>query len=199
MTIYKRALLIAAVTVASLAAFGGVAFAATAITVGDGWHGFGTPDNSQPYSQSPFTFTAAGAVVVSVTDVLCPGDRYTASLIGSLGNVEWSTILGTTSVPGSSGCSYAGFTADPDVAVGDPSYSHGRWAIGKGSHSISVALFSSPFPASGGDIRIDELTNDMCANGGWTTIPQFQSEGQCVGSVKTGVVPAPPQPVKKFH
>ncbi len=169
--IYKKALLILTVAVATLAAFAGVAGAATAITVGDGWHSFGSPDNS-PYPESPFTFTATTAVVITVTDVLCPGDRYSIS--------DGSTTLGTTSVPGSSVCTYAGYTGDPNVAVADPNYSHGAWAVGQGTHSIGIALFSSPFPGSGGYIRVDALTKDTCKNGGWASIQTFANEGQCV-------------------
>ena len=173
MTLRKKTIAIvgAAVVAATCA---GIAVAATSITVGDGWHEFGTSDNSQPYTQSPFTFTTAQTAVVTVTDVLCPGDRYEVS--------DGSTALGATSVPGVVSCEYAGYTSDPDVAAADPAYSHGRWAVGPGAHSIGVTLFSSPYPASGGSIRVDVLTKDMCKQAGWTTIQPFTSQGQCVSA-----------------
>ena len=177
--IYKKTLIIATVAVAILMAFAGIARAATAITVGDGWHSFGSP-NHDPYTQSPFTFTAGGAVVVTVTDVLCPGDVYSV--------FDGSTMLGTTSTPGSSDCGYAGNTPDPGTALADPTYSHGAWAVEPGAHSVGIALFSSPFPGSGGYVRVDELTMDTCKNGGWASIQSFTSPGQCVHAA-----------VKKFH
>jgi hypothetical protein len=175
---YKKALIIVTVTVATLAAFAGVAGAATAITVGDGWHSFGSPDRSA-YTQPPFTFTASRAVVVKVTDVLCPGDIYSVS--------DGSTPLGTTSPPGSSDCTYAGNTPDPDQAFADPTYSHGMWLLAAGAHSIDIALFSSPFPGSGGYVRVDQVTKDMCKNGGWKTFGgasmQFTNQGQCTSAI----------------
>jgi hypothetical protein len=172
---YKKALVILSVAVATLAAFVGVAGAATPIIVGGGWHSFGSPDNST-YPQT-FTFTASGAVVVKVTDTLCPGDIYSVS--------DGSTSLGTTSPPGNSdpACTYAGYTGDPDQAFADAAYSHGMWLLPAGAHSIDIGLSSSPFPGSGGYLRVDSATKDICKNGGWKTFGgasmQFKNQGQC--------------------
>jgi hypothetical protein len=176
---YKKALVILTVAVATLAAFAGVAGAATAITVGDGWHSFGSPDNST-YPQT-FTFTAGGAVVVKVTDTLCPGDIYSVS--------DGSAPLGTTSAPGNSdpNCTYSGNTGDPDQAFADAAYSHGMWLLPAGTHSIDIGLVSSPFPGSGGYVRVDQVTKDMCKNGGWTIFGgasmQFRNQGQCAAVI----------------
>jgi len=178
MKIYKPTLVVLAVAVAALAVFAGVAGATTAITVGDGWHGFGSSDNSA-YTQPPFTFTASGAVVVKVTDVLCPGDTYSVS--------DGATLLGTTSPPGNSDCTYANNTGDPDQAFADPTYSHGMWLLPAGAHSIGIALSSSPFPGSGGYVRVDQVTKDMCKHGGWKAFGgasmQFTNQGQCAAVI----------------
>jgi hypothetical protein len=171
----RRVLLLAA---AMLAISAGVASAATSVTVGGGWLWFLTQQGVGGVPPgSPYTFTAGAPVLVTVTDIFCIGDRFTIS--------DGSTTLGTTSVPGPLNCSVPD-TGDPDVALADPDYSHGRFAVGSGAHSIGIVHSTAPFGGASGYIRFDLMTNQDCQNGGWETItasPSFTSESDCIAFV----------------
>jgi hypothetical protein len=175
----KRVLFIAA---AILVVSVGVAAADTAVTVGSGWHGFVAFGPGVP-SASPFTFTSTAPVLVTVTDVFCVGDRYTIS--------DGSTTLGTTSVPLPFDCNYANFTGDPDTALADPNYSHGRFAVRAGAHSIGIVWVGQFGTGGGVYVRFDTFTTANCANGGWETItasPTFTSESDCISFVSPPAV-----------
>jgi hypothetical protein len=170
----RRVLLIAAaILVFSVSA----ASAATTVTVGDGWHAFITPAGTGVGGvaiESPYTFTASAPVLVTVTDIFCIGDRFTLS--------DGATQLGTTSVPGLLNCSVPD-TGIPDVALADPDYSHGRFALRSGAHSIGITLTTAPFGDASGYIRFDLMSTADCQNGGWQTItasPAFTSENDCL-------------------
>lgn len=184
----RRILLIAA---ALLAVSAGVASADTPVTVGSGWHGFVAHGPGVP-SASPFTFISTAPVLVTVTDVFCLGDQYTIS--------DGATTLGTTSAPLPFNCNYPNFTANPDTALADPNYSHGRFAVGAGAHSIGIIWFGQFGSGSGVFYRFDLLVAANCASGGWQTItasPAFTSEADCLAFVSadttapTITVPAP--------
>jgi len=170
----KRVLLI---VVAILAVFTGVASADTAVTVGDGWHGFVVLGGVGAVpADSPYTFGASAPVLVTVTDAFCIGDRFTIS--------DGSSTLGTTSVPGAVDCSVP--TGVPDVALADPDYSHGRFAVGAGAHSIGIVHSTAPLGGSGAFIRFDLMSTADCQNGGWQTItatPSFTNESDCIAFV----------------
>lgn len=172
----RRVLLIVA---ASLAVFAGVASADTPVTVGSGWfllvaRGPGVP--SAP--PSPFTFASTLPVLMTVTDLFCLGDRYTVS--------DGPTTLGTTSPSsGIPGCPPdEAFT--PDAALADPRYSHGRFAIGAGTHAIGFVWIGQFGTGSGMAFRLDLMSTADCQNGGWQTItasPSFTSESDCIAFV----------------
>jgi hypothetical protein len=130
-------------------------------------------------NESPFSIQAVAPVVVSVTDVLCPGDRFTLS--------EGDTTLGTTSVPGNSSpaCDYPGFTGDPAVAFTDPAYSHGTFALATGGHSVGIVVSTSPFGAGTAYLSVDPMTTAHCTGGRWATFtyPTFTSEAACLAFV----------------
>ena len=164
----------------------GVASAATPATVGDGWHAFITPAGTGvggvPF-QSPYTFTASAPVLVTVTDIFCIGDRFTIS--------DGTTTLGTTSVPGPLDCRNPD-TGLPDVALADPNYSHGRFAVTSGAHSIGIVLTTAPFGNASGYIRFDSMTAADCQNNGWQSItasPAFASEADCLSFVSVDTTP----------
>ena len=80
---------------------------------------------------------AAGSValVVTVTDAFCGGDRFTVS--------DGVTTLGTTSAVPVEGCPGTDI-ADPDLALANPAFSHGSFVVGAGSHSIGrLASFAT--------------------------------------------------------
>jgi hypothetical protein len=181
----KKLLVLMAVATAALAVSAGTAFAATPVTVSDGWHEFFWVggDGAVP-SDSPYTFTASGPILVTATDILCKGDRFTLS--------DGATTLGTTSLVPVEGCPAGGNpgdTSDPDTALADPGYSHGLFALGAGAHSIGIVVSTSPYGIGDGYVRFDPLTTTNCKNGGWATIaasPPFKNQGDCVSFVATG-------------
>jgi hypothetical protein len=162
------------------------AASATAGVVGGGWQAFTFGPEGVPAPESPFTFTAATAVAVTVTDAFCQGDGFTIS--------DGSNTLGTTgAVSAWPECTIAvpGWTGNPDTAFADPTFSHGVFVVGAGSHSIGVVASTSPYfpPISGqGFIRFDTLTltADGCKEGGWQAYLNFKNQGDCVSFVATG-------------
>jgi hypothetical protein len=128
-------------------------------------------------TESPLSVNAAAPVVVSVTDALCPGDRFTLS--------ENETTLGTTSVPGASTCSYAPAADTGPEAWADPTYSRGTFALGTGSHSIDVVVSTSPFGVGTAFYSVDPMTSAHCTDGRWATFtyPTFTSEANCLAFV----------------
>lgn len=172
--VLTRALvLIGAVAIA--AALAGTA-AAAALTAGT-WQFFQFTVAGSTATGSPFTFTSSVAAVVTVTDAFCGGDRFTVS--------DGVTVLGTTSTVPVEGCPGTNIS-DPDLALANPAFSHGFFAVGAGAHSIGVVASTSPYNGGGAYIRYDELTADMCKKGGWMTFqPLFKNQGDCVSYVAT--------------
>jgi hypothetical protein len=121
---------------------------ATPATVGGGWQQFNwTGGDGTIADESPFTFAAATPVFVTVTDVACKGDRFTIS--------DGPNTLGRTSLVPVGDCPGIRDTDDPDEALADPTYSHGRFLVRPGSHSIGVEVSTSPFGSGGAFIRFD--------------------------------------------
>jgi hypothetical protein len=155
------------------------ASSATPVDVGSGWQVFHWYGSDVPYD-SPFTFTAAVPVLVTVTDWACVGDRFTIS--------DGATTLGVTSPTLFASCDYPGWTSDADAALADPNYSHGRFAVGSGDHSLGIVVSTSPFGFGDAAIRFDAMSKDECKDGGWQTVqasPPFKNQGDCVSFVAT--------------
>jgi WD40-like Beta Propeller Repeat/HYR domain len=165
--------LLACLVAAAFLVTAGTASAETAITVGAGWHLFTTAIPGSP-PQPPFTYSSATPTLVTLTDLFCVGDQYVVN--------DGSTTLGETPPsPIPFNCNYPQFTGNPDTALADPNYSHGRFAIPPGAHAIDV-IFAGQFGISGGAaIRVDPMTAADCANGAWAAIisPAFASEADC--------------------
>lgn len=167
------ALACAAVVAGALAS----AAAAAALTAGT-WQAFTFGAEGSTATGSPFTFVSTGAAVVTVTDAFCGGDRFTVS--------DGATELGTTSLVPVTGCPGPN-VSDPDLALANPAFSSGRFAVGAGSHSIGVVASTSPYGGGGAFIRYDPLTAAGCKSGGWMTFqPLFKNQGDCVSFVVTG-------------
>jgi hypothetical protein len=110
---------------------------------GDGWHNFSFEGTTPLGDAQPFTFTNTRAATLDVTDVLCPGDIYLV--------YDNRVLIGPTSAPDPTvDCSYDASTGDPSVAMYDPVYSSGWITLAPGTHSITIAVASSPYPFSGG-------------------------------------------------
>jgi hypothetical protein len=121
----------------------------TPVTVGSGWIGTGGY-LGEPTIDSPFTFTSAVPVTITVVDIACRGDEWTVS--------TGAGILGSTSEVPAYECSdpYPDATG-PDEALLDPSYSSGSWTVPAGSHSVSMTLIAEAVTGWGasGAIRFD--------------------------------------------
>jgi hypothetical protein len=171
----KSLALASAVVIAGAVA--GMAVGATPIAV-DSWQPFFFGSQGSAAIGSPFTFTTSDATVVTVTDAFCPGDRFTVS--------EGATTLGTTSlVAVDLACSLV--VSDPDMALGNPGFSSGRFVVGAGAHSIGIVASTSPFDGGGtAFLRYDILSPSMCKKSGWMAFqPAFKSQGDCVSFVVT--------------
>ena len=66
------------------------------------------------------------------------------------------SLLGRTTAPTLTSCSYAGATNDPDTALEDETYSGGIGTLKKGAHSITIVVSTAPYENGGAFIRIDE-------------------------------------------
>jgi hypothetical protein len=157
---HAKTVLLAAAVTAALSVGVGAAGASTAINPGEGWHSFSYVAGPDPITtaQAPFTFTTTGNVTLAITDVLCPGEIYSV--------YDNGVLIGTTSQPQLSTCSYAGSTANPDEAMLDPTYSSGWATLGPGPHSINIVVVQTAgYPVGGGYVRIDATTGGGNGNG----------------------------------
>jgi hypothetical protein len=126
-------------------------------------------------------FATEGAVVFTLTDVFCTGDRFDV--------YDGVELLGHTTRPASTNCN-ADWRGSPNKALVDPNFSHARYALAAGSHAIQIVATRSPWGGGGGSYRIDPLTKAMCKGGGWQlyggSAPQFANQGACVALVEAG-------------
>jgi hypothetical protein len=153
--------------------------AAVPITVdAAGWTSFSWLGTSPT---GPFEFASTRPVVVSVTDAFCRGDQFEV--------LDSGTPIGTTTSVPVFGCDDPNLVEDPDVAFQDPSYSHGRFVLGAGSHSITIREITGVIGSGAGFLRVDTLplptSKDQCKNGGWRNFPGFKNQGDCISFVAT--------------
>jgi hypothetical protein len=116
----------------------------------------------------PWTFVAGQTgVKLTVTDAFQLGDRFEVFDAGSsLGQTS------AVSVGGNCG-------GDPVVCLA--SASKAVFALGQGSHSITITPTASPFGGGAAYFLITRLTKLDCKNGGWVTFANgFKNQGQCV-------------------
>jgi hypothetical protein len=122
----------------------------------------------------PWTFVAGETGVrLTVTDAFLLGDRFEVFDSGvSLGE--------TSAVPVGGACG-----SDPVPCLA--SASNATFALGEGSHSITITPTASPFGGGAAYFLITALTADDCKNGGWQTFANgFKNQGDCVSFVATG-------------
>lgn len=136
--------------------------------------------------EGPFTFSSSGPVLLKITDVACRGDQFQV--------FDFVVSIGTTPVvPVDPVGECDPYITDPDIAFQDPSYSHGSFVLGTGSHSIVIVAITNPFRAGTGFVRVDSLprpaSKDLCKNGGWRSFAVFKNQGGCVSFVATGKSP----------
>ena len=116
-----------------------------AIGVGSGWVTFQWNGSGQPFDlQGSFTFSSLATTTLTVTDSFCPGDQFTI--------FDFGVPIGTTNlVPSSNTCSIT----DPDVSLASPIFSHGKFTLAAGAHSITIQTITNPFVTGGAFLRVD--------------------------------------------
>jgi hypothetical protein len=119
----------------------------TPLTIDAYWSAFSWGPGQPVYSyDGPFTFNNVYNVRVVVTDAFWKGDRFRIYDNGiPLGE--------TSSVPVDAN----GDVEDPDVALRDPTYSHGSDRLPPGSHSLSIEVISNPFNGGVAFIRVQSI------------------------------------------
>jgi hypothetical protein len=153
--------------------------AAAPVTVGAGWTSFSWVATEPT---GPFEFSSARPVVLQVTDAFCRGDRFELR--------DGGTVVGTTPSVPVFGCTDPNQVTDPVVAFQDPSYSHGRFVLGAGAHSITIREITGALGGGAGFLRVDTLplptSKEQCKTGGWQAFGVFKNQGDCVSFVATG-------------
>jgi hypothetical protein len=144
------------------------------------WTNFGWDGGNGAEVRPSFEFQSEGAVVITITDAYCPGDR--------LAVWDRKVELGKTSVPQRSTCRYKHSVGNPNKALEDPAYSSGMFAVGGGRHVIRMIAVLSPFRGGSSFIRADPMTTAMCTDGGWGAFrgtAGFKNQGDCISFVNT--------------
>ncbi|HUK12272.1 MAG TPA: hypothetical protein VLW17_03140 [Thermoanaerobaculaceae bacterium] len=141
----RRSLIVLALTLAVAALIAAPAFAVETNGFGRGhvraltalppagWQAFhwdGTAPT--PCLENPFTFNVGDAgAVLKVTDAFVDGDQFAVyDNLVLLGNTSAATDDGTQD------------GSNPDAAFVDPKFSHGTFALGPGSHSITITTIA---------------------------------------------------------
>lgn len=99
--------------------------------------------NSIALPDPPWTFS--GNYVMTIVDAFLAGDEFSV--------YDFGVLVGTTSAPG--GGTPASDASDPDDTLLDGSYGRGIFALGGGSHSITIQVASSPFGSGAAFFRLD--------------------------------------------
>jgi hypothetical protein len=61
------------------------------------------------------------------------------------------------------------------------------FALGPGSHAITIDPIASPFGGGNAFLRVDKLAKRRCKHGGWKNFGStFKNQGDCVSFVATG-------------
>jgi hypothetical protein len=98
--------------------------------------------NSQYAPNPPWTFSG-GPVTVTLTDAFDKGDSFSLFDFGSLVGSTPSVAQANNS------------TSDPAITSLDPSWSHGIFNLGAGSHSLTIRADNSPFGGGAAFFRVD--------------------------------------------
>jgi hypothetical protein len=122
---------------------------AVSIVPDSGWQNFTFADVGS-IGNPTFQFTLAQAGELKVTDAFQSGDRFEV--------YNFATLLGLTSVPGSSGDQIG---SDADAAFIDPRWSSGIFSLAAGTYDISVETIVSPFGGGGAYLRVDTVAQSV--------------------------------------
>jgi hypothetical protein len=179
-----RALAVMSATVLALIATTGSANATTKIVPDAGWQSFITGGGIDGASTAgPWTFTTTAVAKVTVTDAFCRGDEFRV--------LDKDVVLGDTSEVASEfpACPFELFfppEARADAALADPTFSHGEFFVGPGTHAIEFenkALWSDTTTGTGAFFRIDSVavTKSDCKQNGWMNYGNlFKNQGTCL-------------------
>ena len=125
---------------------------ASAIVVDGGWYGFcfdgpgtaayaGCQNDGVGVVGNTITFTASGPVLFELTDAFIYGDEFKATIDG----IDYFSNV----VPNVSGTE-----PNPNVAFGDPGYSHLVVSLGAGVHTADIFVTDSPWGDGGGYVQV---------------------------------------------
>lgn len=126
-------------------AFGGTGLIATGCSPADpGGPGcFPSSGGNSSFAPAPaWTFTSTGSAGVTLVDAFLLGDAFEL--------FDFGTSIGTTSSPGTGSCG-----SDPVGCLIDPDASKGFFALGSGSHALTIEVLSSPFGGGAAYFRVD--------------------------------------------
>ena len=157
---------------------------ATEVTVDSSWIPFSVAEAGS-FSRR-FTFSSAGPVLVTVTDVYCRGDKFRV--------FDGQEDLGLTSEPAKpDDCEE--HIKNPDKALASDHFSHGIFAVGAGAHVLRIQIVKSPYGGAGAVFRLDPAptpeSKSDCKDSGWRALytmagHTFGNQGLCVSSVARG-------------
>jgi len=182
---------------ATLAAFAAMVFgsAATAnastdaglgteVTPDAGWQQFETDGGvGGTSSTGPFNFESTKLTKVTVTDAYCHGDEF--SVLDNGGHLGDTSAVPEDLI----NCSprfYLSDTVRADASMADPTFSHGTFYVGPGSHSLEFAnktIWNGTDAGSVAYFRLETVLLDKadCKVGGWESFGTlFANQGQCI-------------------
>jgi hypothetical protein len=160
------------------------ASATTTAALDAGWQQFTTEGGVGGASAAgPYVFESTNLTKVTVTDSYCHGDEFSV--------LDSGARIGDTSVvPAELRTCPARFylsdTARADASMADPTFSHGAFYVGPGSHSldfVNKAIWNGTDSGSVAFFRLEtvSLTKADCMADGWASFgTMFENQGQCV-------------------
>jgi hypothetical protein len=160
------------------------ASATTNVTLDAGWQQFTTAGGIGGTSaDGPYLFESNKLTKVTVTDAYCHGDEFSVLDNGA-------HIGDTSAVPEDlRACPprfYLSATVRADASMSDPTFSHGVFYVGPGSHSLDFvnrAIWNGTDTGSVAFFRLEtvSLTAADCKADGWENFGTlFTNQGQCV-------------------
>jgi hypothetical protein len=172
------------VVVAFTTSTSATASASTNATLDAGWQQFTTEGGVGGASvDGPYLFESTKLTKVTVTDSYCHGDEFSVFDNGA-------RIGDTSVIPAElNTCPtrfYSSDTARADASMADPTFGHGVFYVGPGSHSlefVNKAIWNGTDSGSVAFFRLETapLTMADCTVNGWESFGTlFKNQGECV-------------------
>ncbi|MDO5740505.1 MAG: hypothetical protein Q4P07_10195 [Ornithinimicrobium sp.] len=169
--------------------FATTASATTDVSSDAGWQAFKTEGGVGGASvDGPYLFQSTKMTKVTVTDAYCHGDQFTVFdngvRIGDTSEVPLELRTCPTRF-------YLSDIARADVSMADPTFGHGVFYVGPGSHSlefVNKAIWNGTDSGSVAFFRLEtaSLSKADCMTSGWKSFGTlFTNQGQCVALSNT--------------